>query len=220
MSEREQRIAELLPLVANVARSVVRTYRCAEYADVYQDGCLGMLRAVDAFDASRGVPLRTYARPAIFGAVLNGIRARDPLSENARSVLREAERERQRISSERGEAPSLPDLTARVRGLYAAMLMAHRADTVSLDAPLPPGQRIAPDWSDDPAVASALRDEAREIAAAVESLSERQRAVVLLHYFDGRTKQSVSEQLGVSAQRVSQLHAAALANMRRRLAAR
>jgi RNA polymerase sigma factor (sigma-70 family) len=208
---------ELLPLAARLARGLWRVYRVCEYQDVYQDACLGLVRAVQTFDPNRGVPLEAYARRVIAGAILNGIRARDPLSEHARKLLREAERNRTRMRAEGRAEPTLRELSTHISGLGAALLMAHRASTVSLDAPLPEGERLPADVEADPARLLEHRERAERVRRAIASLTQRQRAVVELAYYADETVTSVGEKLHISAQRVAQLRDRALVKMRKAL---
>jgi len=204
----------LLPLAARLARGMWRVYRACEYQDVYQDACVGLVRAVQSFDPSRGVPLEAYARRIIAGAILNGVRARDPLSEHARKLLRDAERDRSRMLAEGRDEPTLRELSTRISGLGAALLMAHRAATVSLDAPLPDGERVPADHSSDPAQLFEHRERAERVRRAIGSLTDRQRAVVEMAYYADETVASVGEKLNISAQRVAQLRDRALVKMR------
>ncbi len=218
-NERDAAVRRLLPLVGSIARGLMRVYRCGEYQDVFQDGCLGMIRAVAAYDPQRGVPLEPYARPIIAGAILNGIRSRDPLSDHARSLLRKAERQREAVAAQSDPQPlTMEQMSTRLSGLGAAMLMAHRANTFSLDKPLPAGESIPIDWSDDPAHIIAARDDRMRLRAALASLTERQRSVIAAYYFAGKTVQVVGDELNVSVQRISQLHHTALSNMRKCMA--
>ncbi len=211
---------ELLPLVGRLARGLARVYPFTEYQELFQDGCIGMMRAVRSFDASRGVPLEAYARPLIAGSIFNGIRSRDPLSENARKLLRDAERERERLALENpGSVPTLRELAARISGLGAAMMMSHRASTLSLDAPLPDGESLPVSWNDDPARIVESRDRSHRVRSAVARLTPRQRDVVEKHYFARKTVTAVGDELSISPQRVSQLNSSALANLRKKLVA-
>ena len=76
MSEdaREERIRALLPMVRQIARRVHRMVPMSDAEDLIGDGCVGLIRAVDGFDPTRGVPLEHYARRLILGSVLNGVR--------------------------------------------------------------------------------------------------------------------------------------------------
>jgi RNA polymerase sigma factor (sigma-70 family) len=216
-AERDRLCAELFPLIARIARGLWRACQFGEFEEFYQDGCLGALRAIETYDAAHGVPLETYARPIIAGAIFNGIRARDPLSENARRLLREAERARCTMAAQGREVPTLQELSSQISGLAGALLMAHRAKTISLHGPMLREERLPADHDSDPARIVEGRERGRSLQSALSQLSERQRTFIELRYFRNKTAISVSRELGISLQRTYQLQERALTHMREAL---
>jgi RNA polymerase sigma factor (sigma-70 family) len=216
--ERELTIRRLLPMVRRVARRVVRLVPGSDLDDLIGDGCVGLLRAVDAYDPTVGPSIDHYARRVVLGAMLNGIRRLDPVSERVRRIVRLAERERYAIAAETGELPTMAALERGRPALARARMHAHRGSPLSLDAPLP--LDIAPPGGDpaaDPAHVTVANDERARIGNAIRALPPRQRALVLAHYFDERPLRAISDEMRVSPQRVSQLHLAAIGRMRRDL---
>jgi len=213
--EREDAIRRLVPLVRQIARRIMRLVPGAELDDLIGDGCVGVIRAVDAYDPSLGPSLEQYARRVALGAMLNGVRRLDPVSERVRRVVRQAERERYALALERGALPSYADLERHFPSLGRARTDAHRGSPLSLDAPLPPDAGGAPSGGEDPADAVIAAAERGRVRAAVAALPQRQRAVVVAHYFAERPLRALSDEMRVSPQRVSQLHVAAIARMRR-----
>jgi RNA polymerase sigma factor FliA len=216
--DRESAIRRLLPLVRRIARRIVRLVPGTDLDDLIGDGCLGIIRAVDGFDPSLGPSLEQYARQIALGAMLNGVRRLDPVSERVRRVIRIAERERYALAVEQGALPTYGDMEARFPALVRARADAHRGSPLSLDAPLPPEAGYAPNGGDDPADAILANAERLRVHAAIETLPERLRAIVVAHYFGEQPLRALSDDLHVSPQRVSQLHVAAIARMRRTLA--
>jgi RNA polymerase sigma factor (sigma-70 family) len=217
-AQREAAIRELFPLVRTIARRVARMVGVAELDDLVGDGCVGLIRAVDGFDPARGVSLARYARHVVAGAMLNGIRQRDPVSERVRSVLRIAERERFAIACETGIAPALRELEARLPELHRARTEAHRNVPLSIDVPLPEGERLVQDRAADPQAITECAFERALVERAIAALPPRQRTIVLAHYFGERSLREIGARLAVSPQRVSQLHLSAIARLRRALA--
>lgn len=218
MSEdREAAIRRLLPLVRRIARRIMRLVPGADLDDLIGDGCVGIIRAVDAFDPALGPSLEHYARRVAAGAMLNGVRRLDPVSERVRRVVRLAERERYALAVEHGALPGYGQLEARFPSLARARAEAHRGSPLSLDAPLPPDAGGAPSGGEDPVETVIANAERRRIRAAVAALPPRQRAVVVAHYFGEQPLRSLSDEMRVSPQRVSQLHVAAIERMRRTL---
>jgi RNA polymerase sigma factor for flagellar operon FliA len=208
----------LLPLVRRIARRIVRLVPNADLDDLIGDGSIGIIRAVDAYDAALGPSLEQYARHVAMGAMLNGIRRLDPVSERVRRVVRNAERERFVLAAERGAMPSAAEMEGRFPALARARADAYCGSPLSLDAPLPPEAGSVPHGGDDPADAVIAASERHRMRGAIGQLPERQRAVLVAHYFGERALREISNEMGVSPQRVSQLHLAAIARMRRSLA--
>lgn len=216
--ERERAIRQLLPVVRTIARRIARLVPGSDLDDLVGDGCVGLIRAVDAFDPTLGPPLEQYARRIVLGAMLNGIRRLDPVSERVRRVVRIAERDRFALAVARGTMPSQRELEMRHPALDRARADAHNGTPLSLDAPLPPNERLVLDERSNPADLVVARSERVRVRAAIAALPPRQRELVHAHYFGERPLRALSVELGVSPQRVSQLHLAAVARIRRSLA--
>ncbi len=216
--ERERRIRRLLPLVRRIAYRVARLAPGADIDDLIGDGCVGLLRAVDAFDPTIGTSIEHYVRRVVLGAMLNGIRRLDPVSERVRRIVRLAERERYAMAATSGVLPSMTALERERPGLARARALALHGSPISLDAPLP-ADAIAPvNDADDPARVVAARTARRRVHELIRALPARQRSLVIAHYFDERPLRVLSEEMRVSPQRVSQIHLAAIRRLRRELA--
>jgi RNA polymerase sigma factor for flagellar operon FliA len=213
-AEREATIRRLLPLVRTIARRVARMVPGSDLDDLIGDGSVGLIRAVDAFDATRGISLEHYARRVVAGAMLNGIRRLDPVSERVRRTVRLADRERYAVAVGRGTFPPDAELERGHPGLGKARAEAHRGTPLSLDAPMPPGARLTHDRGADPAATVVAAADRERLQAAIGTLPARQRAIVVAHYFGERSLRALSDELRVSPQRVSQLHLAAIERMR------
>lgn len=215
MNDREAQIRELLPLVRRIAKRIHRMVPTMDLDDLIGEGCVGLIRAVDAFDASRGLRIEKYAARIIAGSVLNGMRRIDPVSERVRREVRMAERERYALAVLEGAMPSQARLEAGRPGLQRAKMHAYRYAPLSLDSALPLGERLRADWSGDPARIAGERDERATIRAALVALPVRQQRVLELHYFAGQTLHQIGMRMCISPQRASQLHVAGLRNLRK-----
>lgn len=213
----EATVRELLPLVKKIARRMRRLIAGSDFDDLVGDGNVGLLRALETFDPSRGPTLEQYAGRIIAGAMLNGIRRLDPVSERVRREVRDAERERYALATERGELPSQAEMEARRPALRRATTHAHRYTPLSLDAPLPPDERLADDPLGDPLAWVMTRDQRAFVQNALDRLSSRHRALVEWHYFAEVSLHEIGKRLMVSPQRASQLHLAALKHLRKAL---
>jgi len=218
-AEREAAIGELLPLVRRIARRVGAVARAADLDDLIGDGCVGLVRAVDSFDPNHGAPLEAYARKLIAGAMLNGLRRLDPVSERVRRRLRAADMRRYELAHELGTLPSYAELELRDEALRRARVAAYRQAALSLDAPLPSERDALADWSGEPAAAAVARAGRRELGTALARLPERQRRILALHYGGELSLRAIGARMRVSPQRVSQLHLIALDRLRRTVSA-
>jgi RNA polymerase sigma factor for flagellar operon FliA len=214
---REQQIRDLFPLVKKIARRIHRLIPAAELDDLVGEGSVGLIRAVDSFDPSRGPSLELYALRVISGAMLNGLRKLDPVSERVRREVREAERDRFLLATQLGAMPTQQQMEQLRPALRRATAHAYRYAPLSLDGPLPYGERLSGDWEADPAAIAASRSESESVRAALHRLSPRQRHVLALHYFRGKSLHQIGKALAISPQRASQLHLAAIRNLKKAL---
>ncbi len=217
--DREAAIRELFPLVRTIARRVARMVGVTDIDDLIGDGCIGLIRAVDSFDPRRGTQLARYARHVIAGAMLNGIRRGDRVSERVRRVIRIAERERFALACERGALPTMSEMERRIPALRRARAEVHRNVPLSADAPLPEKEHPAIDRASDPQAINERESERALMEAAIAALPPRHRGVILAHYFGDRSLREIGDRFGVSPQRASQLHVNAIARLRRSLSA-
>jgi RNA polymerase sigma factor for flagellar operon FliA len=213
--DRDEQIQSLLPVVKKLARRLKRLVPNFDLDDLVGDGSVGLIRAVDSFDPSRGPELGDYARRLIIGAMLNGIRRMDPVSERARRIVRDGENRRYSIAAALGAVPTSNEMEQRCPGYRRAVAAVYRGQPLSLDAPLPLGESQVNDWGEDPARIVERWIESAHLAALIAGLPRRQREVLLLHYFKGNSLRSVGKRLAISPQRASQLHLSAIAKLKR-----
>jgi RNA polymerase sigma factor (sigma-70 family) len=215
VSDREALIRSYFPLVRSIARRIQRMVPGSELDDLVGDGCVGLIRAVDAFDPERGPQMRVYVSRVIAGTMLNGLRRLDPVSERVRREMREAERERYAIALDSGVIPTQSEMEVRRPSLRRAALHAYRYTPLSLDSPLPADESLPPDWTQDPALLAGQTLHREYIQNALMQLTRRQRSVVTLYYYFDKSLYEIGRALAISPQRASQLHVAALRNLRK-----
>lgn len=219
-----------LPLVRRIAGCVLR--RLPSYFhidDLIGDGSVGLLRAVDRYDPALGATFEHWAGRIVRGAIFNGLRRMDFVPERVRRDARTLESTRWSIAQHRGFSPS--DLeAARSAGLDAKQLMAirlalRRSAPHSLDIPAPNTDDTQPlrdklrANGTDPADAFERIALRQAVGRAVSKLPARERLIVASFYAGNVSLRQIGDSLGISKQRVSQLHGRALVGLRTALAA-
>ena len=214
----ERLVEQNSPLVWSVARRFFG--RGVDSDDLFQLGCIGLLKAVEGFDAAFDTQFSTYAVPKIAGEIRRFLRD-DGMIKVSRSV-KEAQSKvaqaRQRLSEQLGREPRLSEL-AEATGIPPEEIAAGETacqSAVSLNAEIgEDGFRlmdICPAEDDEEA-----RIERMAVKSAVQQLPERERAVILLRYFRDMTQQKTAQALGVSQVQVSRLEKKILKSMRDKL---
>lgn len=218
---REQTILSLGGMIAALARKVQSRVRHAEIDDLRSAGWVAAIRAVDAFDPTRGIPLAGYAARVIFGAMLNEIRRDDSASERARRTVRCGEALRAQLEVEQGRSLSDREVDAHVPGYTKNRARVAERELLSTDL----GGRgqtildVVPDWRFAPEAAALVHEEHEELHDAIAALEDRRRDVIVDLYFEDAWQHTVASYMGLSPQRVSQLHLSALSALRRQIEA-
>lgn len=190
----------------SVAAHVYRRLRVVqiEWVDYVQNAQIGLLEAMSRFNETRGIDFIAYAKPRVRGSVFNGVRTILREESQRRSLLGERVERLQSIGNESSSDP-LNDFISAVVGLgLGHMLETERFGQIPKDA-------LAAVEHHELGVA--LKDSLLE-------LGERERAVLLAHYFRQVPFQEIAKMQGVTKGRISQIHKSALLNLRRVLAER
>ena len=223
---RDRLILHYAPLVKYVAGRVGTGLPAhVDIADLVQSGVFGLWEAIDRFEPERGLKFETYAMQRIRGAILDELRAQDWVPRSVRSRAREVERalERletrlQRSATDAEVAVELGITVAELRELYAQLQL---TSVIALDELIAVGRGGT-------SIAETLPDEAMEepgafldsvesrrlLAEAISQLTDRDRVVVSLYYFENLTLAEIGRVLGVTESRVCQLHTRAVLRLR------
>ena len=208
----ERLMEENMPLVAAIAR---RYRNCGlVQEDMFQLGSIGLLQALRRFDPDRGLCFSTYAVPLIAGEIRRFLRddGMVKFSRETKSLAIQIER----IRREQGDL-TLEELSARLRvpAEDIAAAMASRTAALSLDAPADEDgadlQTFLGSADADTEKDALRRVELRELFSV---LSERERQVLFLRYFQDRTQNEVGRRLGLSQVQISRIEKKALLRMR------
>lgn len=197
--------------------------------DLYSEGVLGLIDAIEKYDPSRGVKFETYAIARIKGAILDGLRRMDWIPVHMRQKVRSLEKAYAHLEGKLGRTPTDKEV-AEYLGMdekaFGELLQnASAACLVSLEENwfesfewgTSPIETMADPNAPDPLARLELEDEKRELAEAIDSLPERERLVIVLYYYEGLTLREIAEVLQVSIPRVSQLHARAILALKAKL---
>ena len=210
-------------VIANVrlVLSVIGRFRGkASSDDLFQVGVVGLMKAIDGFDRSFNVRFSTYAVPMIIGEIRRFIKEETSIkvSRSMRDIAYKTLKAREEMSVGRSE-PSLMEVAAEIDVPYKDVVTALDAvsepislqeyvygdgdDNVSLIDQLGDKRCCEDKWIDDISIKSALSE-----------LPERERKIILLRYYKGRTQTEISRIMGISQAQVSRLEKGALAYIR------
>lgn len=193
-----------------------------EYVDdLFQVGCIGLMKAIDNFDLSQNVRFSTYAVPMIIGEIRRYLRDNNPIrvSRSLRDVAYKALQIRDALVARMNREPSMAEI--------ASELGIPQEDVVfALDAIQEPVSLFEPLYNDggDPIfVIDQVKDEKNDgpwlegisIREALSKLGERERHILNLRFFKGKTQMEVAEEIGISQAQVSRLEKAALGHMKK-----
>jgi RNA polymerase sigma factor for flagellar operon FliA len=224
---RERLILQYAPLVKYVVgRMAVSLPGLLSNEDILSYGTIGLIQAVDRYDPSVGVKFETYAIRRIRGSILDTIRSLHQLSRDVNRRAREVEQAYDELIHRLGRMPENKEVADHL-GLsldeFHTVLAEASTTVVSLNSSPGDGEdgerpslidQITDD--DQPDVSSQVerRQLHRALVRAIEQLSDRDRLVINLYYYEELTLKEISEVLGVSTSRVSQLHSAAIFKLR------
>lgn len=205
--------------------------RCDSADDLFQVGCIGLIKAVDNFNTDLDVKFSTYAVPMIIGEVRRYLRDNNSIrvSRSMRDLAYKALQAREKLSKTMSEEPTVEQIRSE---LVANGEDCKKEDIASaLTAIVEPVSLFEPVYSDSSSsdsiyVMDQIRDEdssderwLEEIALseAMKKLNERERNILRMRFFQGRTQMEIAEEIGISQAQVSRLEKGALDRIRRQL---
>lgn len=223
---REKIILEYAPLVKVVAGrlSMYLGYN-VEYEDLVSYGIFGLIDAIDKFDCLKDVKFETYASLRIRGAILDQIRKMDWIPRTIRQKQKRIDAAIKEIETQYGRSATDEEI-ARILGITDDEYLDWQSqmkitNVVSLNEFLEQGSEVANEAGSTRSAAFDSpeeileRDELKKmLAQALELLTEKERKVILLYYYEDLTLKEISNILEVSESRISQLHTRALQKMR------
>ena len=228
---RERLILHYAPLVKYVAsRVAVGLPASVEQSDLVSYGMFGLIDALQKFEPGRGNKFETYAIPRIKGAIIDELRAMDWVPRSVRFKAREIDKAHQDLESMLKRQPSEHEMAERLgmtrRELHDVVTQISFVSVLALDEMVSVGadrgEQVSlldtlADKNLDPTSGVEGQETRGLLAAAINSLSEREKIVVTLYYFEGLTLAEIGEILGVTESRVCQIHTKAVGGLRGQL---
>ncbi|ANB56780.1 RNA polymerase sigma-G factor [Anoxybacillus sp. B7M1] len=192
--------------------------------DLFQVGCIGLMKSIDNFDLSQNVRFSTYAVPMIIGEIRRYLRDNNPIrvSRSLRDIAYKALQVREKLIGETLKEPTAEEI-ANVLGV------SHEEVVFALDAIQDPVSLFEPIYNDggDPIyVMDQLSDEKNRDSQWIEEialkeglrrLNEREKMIIRKRFFQGKTQMEVAEEIGISQAQVSRLEKAAIRQMNKNI---
>ncbi len=224
---REKIILEYAPLVKLVAgRLSMYLGHNVEYDDLVGYGVFGLIDAIDKYDNMKAVKFETYASLRIRGAILDQIRKMDWIPRTIRQKQKKIDAAMKEIESTKGRAATDEEIALSL-GISEDEYNTWQSQmkitgVVSLNEFMDSGSEIPIDQSnqrrfDSPEEVVEKSELKKVLADALELLTEKEKKVILLYYYEDLTLKEISNVLEVSESRISQLHTKALQKLKTKM---
>ncbi len=192
--------------------------------DLFQVGCIGLVKAVDNFNTELDVKFSTYAVPMIIGEIRRYLRDNNTIriSRSTRDLAYRALQAREELIAEREREPSAMEIAERLGEKREAVLHAMEAivEPISLYEPVfnEGGDTLyLMDQLSDSSASDELWLESICLREAIKTLGERERKIIELRFYKNKTQMEIAEEIGLSQAQVSRLEKGALEKMRKQL---
>lgn len=190
--------------------------------DLFQVGCIGLIKAIDNFDLSQNVLFSTYAVPMIIGEIRRHLRDNNAIrvSRSLRDIAYKVLQMKEQIIREENREPSIEEISRRLE--ISKEDIAHALDAIQ--DPISLYEPVYNDGSDALFIMDQISDNKNmdenwivdiSISESMKKLSDRERNIIRKRFFDGKTQMEVAEEIGISQAQVSRLEKTALFHMRK-----
>ncbi|NDA59234.1 MAG: SigB/SigF/SigG family RNA polymerase sigma factor [Actinobacteria bacterium] len=220
---RDELVETHMPLVHHLARRYAD--RGEPIEDVTQVATIGLIQAIDKFDPERGSAFSTYAVPTILGAIRRHFRDATwsvKVPRRVQELRGKIDAAHDALAQELGRSPTVAEIAARAdvdpADVLDSLELSHARSTAPIDATSDGEVPLADTLGDLDASLTDIEN-AETIKRLLATLSEDERAVVTLRFFDGLTQTQIAERVGVSQMQVSRILTRSLEKLRAGLAA-
>ena len=192
--------------------------------DLFQVGCIGLIKAIDNFNLELDVKLSTYACPMIIGEIRRYLRDNNAvrISRSVRDLAYRALRAREELTGDNGSEPTVDAIAAKLGEKKENVLRAMEAivEPISIYEP------VYNENGDSIYVIDQLSDndsaedswlESVALKEAIRGLGERERTIINMRYYNNKTQMQIAEEIGISQAQVSRLEKSALEKMRKQI---
>jgi RNA polymerase sigma factor for flagellar operon FliA len=230
LQAREELILENVSLVKYVAERIKDTLPPeVDKEDLVSYGIFGLIDAIEKFDFSRGLKFETYAIPRIRGAILDGLRATDTVPRSLRQKAKQLGKAYTELENRLGRAATdrevAKELDMDMNSFNSMVAQVSRLPLLSLDELVSQdaengmtlGERIEDKSSYNPSELMEVNEVRDALIAGIESLTEQERLVISLYYYEGLTLRETSEVMGLSESRIAQVRVKAVLKLRTKL---
>ncbi len=219
---REKLISGNLRLVLSV---IQRFHNRGELVDdLFQVGCIGLIKAIDNFDLEQNVKFSTYAVPMIIGEIRRYLRDNTPVrvSRSLRDIAYKVLQVRDHMAHKMSREPSLEEIARELDFSREEIILA----LDSIQEPVSLFEPIYHDGGDPIFVMDQISDEKNcdekwlevlSIKDALHQLNDREKNILMLRFFRGKTQMEVAEEIGISQAQVSRLEKSALTQIRKNI---
>ncbi len=222
LKSREKLVNGNLRLVLSV---IQRFNNRGEYVDdLFQVGCIGLMKAIDNFDLNQNVKFSTYAVPMIIGEIRRYLRDNNPIrvSRSMRDIAYKVLQVRDNLANRLAREPNIGEIAKELNLKREEIVLALDAiqEPVSLFEP------IYHDGGDPIFVMDQISDDKNEderwveglaIKEALQKLTQREKLILTLRFYRGKTQMEVVDEIGISQAQVSRLEKAALGSLRKHI---
>lgn len=220
---REKLIDGNLRLVLSIIqRFTSRGGRRENLDDLFQVGCIGLIKAVDGFDMEKEVEFSTYAVPMIIGEIRRYLRDNNSIrvSRSVRDMAYRALSAKEKLSAESGEEPTVEAIAAEIGENVKDVSHALEA----IVEPVSLYDTVYSDGGDSICVMDQIKDEGTSdevwlediaLKEAISKLSEKERSIISARYYAGKTQMEMAQEIGISQAQVSRLEKGAFERIRK-----
>jgi len=220
MEARDEFVQGNLRLVLSIIQRFNR--RGENVDDLFQVGCIGLIKAIDNFDLSKNVRFSTYAVPMIIGEIRRYLRDNNSIrvSRSLRDIAYKALQARDQLVSKNLKEPTIMDISEELNMPKEEIVFALDA----IQEPISLFEPIYHDSGDAIFVMDQVKDEESEdevwleeiaLREAIDKLNDREKLILNLRFYEGKTQMEVADEIGISQAQVSRLEKNALREMRK-----